>query len=284
MIECQHNRTAAGARSKKAKYVRVVLHRVILTIVLLSLFATPVVAAQVTLAWDASGAQGVAGYKVYLGTQSKTYSSSVNAGTATSATIANLLVGTTYYFATTSLSATGQESTYSNEVSYKVPVSVCTYTISPTSQTIAASGGQGSVSVTTQSTCSWTASGNPSWIALSSTAAKTGTGTAEYTVETNIEQTSRSAAITVAGKIFAVNQAASTIKYYTITANAGTGGSIAPCGSVSVASGASKTFTITPASRHRINYLVIDGKRVSARTTYTFSGVQANRSIEAVFK
>jgi len=39
-----------------------------------------------------------------------------------------------------------------------------------------------------------------------------------------------------------------TVTSYTITASAGSGGSISPSGSVSVVSGASRSFTITPNS------------------------------------
>ena len=43
-----------------------------------------------------------------------------------------------------------------------------------------------------------------------------------------------------------------TLKTYTITASAGTGGSISPSGGVSVQSGANQTFTITPNTGYKI--------------------------------
>jgi len=45
----------------------------------------------------------------------------------------------------------------------------------------------------------------------------------------------------------------------TITASAGAGGSISPSGSVSVASGASRSFTITPATGYSIASVLVDG-------------------------
>jgi hypothetical protein len=247
-------------------------------------FSDLVGAAQVTVAWDPSVTQGVSGYKVYYGTQSKVYTLVANAGSQVSVVVPSLQEGLTYYFAAKSYDSAGRESAYSNEVPYVVPTaSSCTYTISPTSQSIVASGGQGSVNVATQSACTWTATGNASWITLSTPAAKTGSGILAYTVGANTGSAARSAAVTVAGKILTISQAATTIKYYTITASADTGGTISPSGSVSVASGGSKRFSITPASGHRIRYLVIDGRRIWGGTSYTFTNVQTSHSIRAAF-
>jgi hypothetical protein len=70
---------------------------------------------------------------------------------------------------------------------------------------------------------------------------------------------------------------------YTIAASAGTGGSISPSGSVTVGSGANQLFTIKPKATYKVSSVVVDGKSVGALTTYTFTNVQANRSISAVF-
>ena len=77
--------------------------------------------ATVTLAWDPSPSPTVAGYNVYYGTASLAYTYEQSAGAATSATVPGLLPGTTYYFAVTALDAAGDESIFSNEVSYTVP-------------------------------------------------------------------------------------------------------------------------------------------------------------------
>ncbi len=70
---------------------------------------------------------------------------------------------------------------------------------------------------------------------------------------------------------------------YTISASAGTGGVISPSGSVSVASGSSKTFTITPNSGYRISTVTVNGSSVGAVSSYTFSNITANRTIAATF-
>jgi hypothetical protein len=71
---------------------------------------------------------------------------------------------------------------------------------------------------------------------------------------------------------------------FTITANAGSGGSISPSGAVSVAQGASKTFTITANSGFSISSVTVDGANQGAISSYTFSNVQANHTISASFQ
>jgi hypothetical protein len=70
---------------------------------------------------------------------------------------------------------------------------------------------------------------------------------------------------------------------YTITASAGTNGTVTPSGVTIVNSGASKTYNITPGTRSHISNVFVDGFSVGAVTTYTFSGVAANHSISAYF-
>ena len=71
---------------------------------------------------------------------------------------------------------------------------------------------------------------------------------------------------------------------YTITATAGANGSITPSGAVGVAAGGSQTFTISPSSGYVIDTLKVDGLEVTATTSYTFSDVNANHTIEVTFK
>jgi len=70
---------------------------------------------------------------------------------------------------------------------------------------------------------------------------------------------------------------------YTLTASAGTGGTISPSGSVSVTAGASQTFTMTPNTGYQISGILVDGVSVGAVSTYTFSNVQAAHTISASF-
>ena len=84
---------------------------------------TGALASKVTLAWDSSSDPNVTGYNIYYGSVSRTYTNLVNAGTTTSATISNLVPGTTYYFAATTYTLAGLESAYSAEMAYTVPAS-----------------------------------------------------------------------------------------------------------------------------------------------------------------
>ena len=74
--------------------------------------------AQTTLVWDPVIHPDVAGYMIYYGTSSGDYDVSLDVGNWTSVTIADLEEGETYYFAATAYSTEGEESEYSNEVSY----------------------------------------------------------------------------------------------------------------------------------------------------------------------
>jgi hypothetical protein len=77
--------------------------------------------------------------------------------------------------------------------------------------------------------------------------------------------------------IFAMNT-------YTITVSAGLGGSISPSGNVTVNYGDSKTFTITPDKGYKIRDVNVDGKSVGAVSTYTFTNVTDNHTIDATFE
>jgi hypothetical protein len=75
----------------------------------------------VTLAWDPSPDSSVAGYRLYDGVTSGTYTNVIDVGNATSATVTNLVRGVTYFFAVRAYDTNGQESVLSDEVSYTVP-------------------------------------------------------------------------------------------------------------------------------------------------------------------
>ena len=90
-------------------------------ILLLLCSAGQLFAADVSLAWDASTSTGVTGYKLYIGTASKTYGSPITIGNQTTYTVTGLSVGT-YYFAVTAITSSA-ESGFSNEVSATVTAS-----------------------------------------------------------------------------------------------------------------------------------------------------------------
>jgi hypothetical protein len=116
----------------------------------------------------------------------------------------------------------------------------CVYALSATSTNVPATGGNGSVNVTSGAGCTWTAVSNVPWITITSGSNGSGNGTVSFSVapNTGIE---RSGTITIAGQTFTVNQAGGCT--YSLSA---TSASIAPAGgtgSVSVMTGTGCTWT-----------------------------------------
>lgn len=71
---------------------------------------------------------------------------------------------------------------------------------------------------------------------------------------------------------------------YNISASCGTGGTISPSGTTSVAYGSSKTYTIQPMDGYEIADVIVDGKSVGAVTSYTFSNIAQAHTIKATFR
>ncbi len=71
---------------------------------------------------------------------------------------------------------------------------------------------------------------------------------------------------------------------YTITASAGSNGSISPSGSVGVMETSSKTFTFTPSSGYAVSNVVVDGVSQGAISSYTFSNISGNHTISVTFQ
>ena len=71
---------------------------------------------------------------------------------------------------------------------------------------------------------------------------------------------------------------------YLISVSSGPGGSISPSGTITVNSGESKTFTVTPYSGYKISDVKVDGVSKGAISSYTFANVTSNNTIEATFE
>ena len=74
----------------------------------------------VSLAWDANSEPDLAGYRVHYGTTSGIYTGTIDVGNFIEATVPNLTVGTTYFFAVTAYDTAELESEPSNEVSVTI--------------------------------------------------------------------------------------------------------------------------------------------------------------------
>lgn len=97
--------------------------RVLVLFVLLATLAGlhRAIARNLTLAWNPSTDSSVVGYNLYYGTSSGDYTSKITVGNVTTATVSNLVAGTTYYFSATAYNANGVESNFSNETKFIVP-------------------------------------------------------------------------------------------------------------------------------------------------------------------
>ena len=78
--------------------------------------------ANVTLAWNPSTSPNVAYYNIYYGADSGTYGNVISV-TATNVVVSNLIEGTTYFFAASTVDTSGVESQLSSQISYLVPTS-----------------------------------------------------------------------------------------------------------------------------------------------------------------
>jgi hypothetical protein len=73
-------------------------------------------AGTVTLAWDANTESDLAGYKIYYGLASGSYSTTIDVKNVIQYTVPDILPGTTYYFAATAYDENNNESAYSIEL------------------------------------------------------------------------------------------------------------------------------------------------------------------------
>jgi hypothetical protein len=96
--------------------------RFALILLALTLLAPLANAFTATLEWDANQEPDIAGYKVYIGSQSGDYSTSIDAGLFTRQLIQSLEPGHPYYFAITAYTSNAMESAFSDEVIYTVPI------------------------------------------------------------------------------------------------------------------------------------------------------------------
>jgi Putative binding domain, N-terminal/Viral BACON domain len=110
----------------------------------------------------------------------------------------------------------------------------CTFSLSAASSNAPAGGTNGSVSVTTQPGCTWSAASNAGWIAVTSgMMGYTGNGTVSFTVAAN-SGAARSGTLTIAGRTFTVNQEGASCSF-----------SISPAGQDVAAGGGTGSVAVT---------------------------------------
>jgi len=138
----------------------------------------------------------------------------------------------------------------------------CSYSISPDNASVAASGGAGTVTVATDSTCAWTAASNAAWITVTSGSSGNGNGTVAYSVAANTGTTSRTGTLTIGGRIFTITQAATgslRASPGALTFSAQRGGSNPPSQTVqlTISDGSTVSWTAAASSTAGGNWLSI---------------------------
>lgn len=116
----------------------------------------------------------------------------------------------------------------------------CAYSVSPTSQSVGAGGGNGSATVTTGSQCPWSIVSNDPWISFNGSANRTGAGNVNFSSAANTGP-ARQGTLTIAGQTFTISQAAGcTIAINPTSRTIGAGGGT---GTVNVTAPAGCTWT-----------------------------------------
>lgn len=95
-------------------------------------------------------------------------------------------------------------------VSQAAAATPCVYAVAPSSVPMTASGGAGSVAVTTGAACAWTATSNDGWLAVTAGASGSGNGPVTFTASANAGS-ARTGTLSVAGQTVTVTQAAAAV-------------------------------------------------------------------------
>jgi hypothetical protein len=118
----------------------------------------------------------------------------------------------------------------------------CEVTVAPTTASVGAGGGIGTLLITTQPECAWTTTAGPTWISRISPASGQGSGQVEFQATTNTGA-ARTGTFSVADQTITVNQAGGctyTVQPTSLSVGA-SGGSV----SVTVTTGTGCTWTAT---------------------------------------
>lgn len=117
-----------------------------------------------------------------------------------------------------SISAGGQSITITQSAA------ACVYTLGVSGMSAAATGGPGSVTVTTAAGCPWTVSSTDSWVVIHSSPDNSGPGVVAFSVLGNTASNQRVSNLTIAGRVYTITQSG--------TATGGTGltfAALPPC-------------------------------------------------------
>jgi hypothetical protein len=113
-----------------------------LVLLFLLLLPAAVSASSLLVSWKGNTESDLAGYKLYCGTEPGRYGSPITLGKVTNCQLSAVTAGKTYYIALTAYDTSGNESSFSTEVSAYIPASQAAAVItliSPTSGAVLSS-------------------------------------------------------------------------------------------------------------------------------------------------
>ena len=110
---------------------------------------------------------------------------------------------------TTTAARTGSLIVAGVTVTFTQAVGSCAYSVTPTSVSVGAIGSTSALSVTSGTSCSWTAVSNVAWITITGGSSGSGIGGVSYVVAAN-SGAARTGTLTVAGRTVTFSQAAGT--------------------------------------------------------------------------
>lgn len=85
----------------------------------------------------------------------------------------------------------------------------CSYSLQPSAQSFPSTGGSGTFTLATPSSCSWTVQSNANWIQPTGVVTGTGSAVISYTVLNNLNSAGRESSLSVGGQNYVITQAAS---------------------------------------------------------------------------
>jgi sulfur relay (sulfurtransferase) complex TusBCD TusD component (DsrE family) len=102
---------------RKPTVPSVTLTVIVVLLLIIALTAQSQTSSSVSVAWNPSASSGIAGYRLYQGVASGSYTNVISVN-QTNAIVSGLVTGVKYFFAVTAYTTIGLESPFSNEISY----------------------------------------------------------------------------------------------------------------------------------------------------------------------
>ena len=99
------------------------MKRIIRNIIILVLLgaANNLYAGEITFGWDANTEKDLAGYNLYIGTQTSNYTQSIDVGNVTQFTLKNVPEAVKRFYSLTARDNSGNVSDFADELTYTIP-------------------------------------------------------------------------------------------------------------------------------------------------------------------